>query len=384
MLIMLWQIPLLLVLLSAEHIATAAVVTHKANEGYAVTLPVHRQNISSRQFKSMQKRDIVEVPITNAVTYYVASVGVGNPPTQYNLIVDTGSANTFIGASQAYNPTSSSSNTGSTFSIRIEADEASGNLFDDQVTLASGLVIAKQVIGVATTTKGFEGVDGVLGLGPVDLTQGTSNSGETIPTVTDNLFSNGITSANLFALSFEPSTQDSETNGEITFGGTDVSKFTGPISYVPITATSPSSEYWGVDASINYGDGGTPILPITAGIIDSGTSLLLLATDAYNAYKQATGAIEDASNGLLSISSAQFSALQSLFFSIGPETYEFTANAQIFPRSLNSRIGGAADKIYLIIGDMKSQSGSGQDFILGKVFLERFYVVFDTGNSQIG
>ena len=66
---MLWQIPLLLVLLSTEHIATAAVVTHKGNEGYAVTLPIHRQNISSRQFKSMQKRSIVGVPITNEIAH---------------------------------------------------------------------------------------------------------------------------------------------------------------------------------------------------------------------------------------------------------------------------------------------------------------------------
>lgn len=69
MLIMLWQIPLLLVLLSAEHIATAAVVTHKGNEGYAFTLPIHRQNISSRQFESIQKRANVAVPITNVVSY---------------------------------------------------------------------------------------------------------------------------------------------------------------------------------------------------------------------------------------------------------------------------------------------------------------------------
>lgn len=69
MLVMLWQIPLLLVLLSAQHIATAAVITRKGNEGYAVTLPFHRQNISSRQFKSMQKRSIISVPITDSITH---------------------------------------------------------------------------------------------------------------------------------------------------------------------------------------------------------------------------------------------------------------------------------------------------------------------------
>jgi cathepsin E len=139
-----------------------------------------------------------------------------------------------------------------------------------------------------------------------------------------------------------------------------------------------------MDTSISYGTGGTSILPVTAGIIDSGTSLILLATDAYTAYKQATGAIEDANTGLLTITSDQFGALQSLFFTIYSETFEITANAQIFPRSLNSQIGGDSGKIYLIIGNLGSPTGSGMDFILGKAFLERFYVVFDTANAQIG
>lgn len=316
---------------------------------------------------------------------YVASVGVGSHPTQYNLIVDTGSANTFVGATKAFTPSSTSSNTLSTFSVFIEGGKVSGDLYDDQITLASGLVIQKQLIGVAKTAQGFEGVvDGVLGLGPAGLSQGTSSTGGTIPTITDNLFSQGVIAQNLFALSFALSTQASEANGEITFGGTDETRYTGSISYVPITTTSPSSEYWGIDASISYGTGSTPILPVSAGIIDSGTSLILLATNAYNAYKQATGAIEDASTGVLTITPAQFSSLQPLHFTIGSVTYELTANAQIFPRQFNSHIGGAVDKIYLIIGNLNSQPGSGLDFTLGKAFLERFYVVFDTGNRRIG
>ncbi|CAO3666838.1 unnamed protein product [Umbelopsis ramanniana] len=386
---MLWQIPLLLVLLSAEHIATAAVVANKANKGYAVTLPIHRQNISNRQFKSMQKRSILRVPITNAVTHYVASVGVGSPAIQYNLIVDTGLANTIVGGSEPYFQTSTSVepdvNGGST-DTTFTYGNASGYIFYDQVTLASGLVIEKQLIGVAKIANGFEGFDGVLGLGPVDLTEHMSNAVETIPTVTDNLFSQGKITQNMFALSCAPSTQGSETNGEITFGGTDDTKFTGSITYVPITKTQPSSEHWGIDASISYGTGGTPILPATAGIIDSRASFILLATDAYNAYKQATGAIEVASNGMLSITLAQLNALQSLHFTIGSQTYELTPNAQIFPRSLNTHIDLAANKIFLNIGEMGQDlgQGAGLDFILGKAFLERFYTVFDTANRRIG
>ena len=44
-------------------------------------------------------------------------------------------------------------------------------------------------------------------------------------------------------------------------------------------------------------------------------------------------------------------------------TFEFTANAQIWPRSLNSELGGDASKIYLITSDLGSNSGQGLDFI---------------------
>jgi Eukaryotic aspartyl protease len=246
------------------------------------------------------------------------------------------------------------------------------------------LVIKEQYIGVSSKAHGFEGIDGVLGLGPVDLSEGTSTFGKTISIVLDNLFNEGSLSSYEFALSFQPSTGESETNGEITFGGTDSSKYTGAISYVPITATHPASTYRGIDASVDYGTGKTPILKSTAGIVDSGTTLIQLATDAFQAYQRSTGAIEDSVTGLLTITPAQFNSLQSLHFNIGGQTYELTPNAQIFPRSLITEIGGKLDKIYLIISDISSRSGSGLDFILGKAFLERFYVAFDTLDRRIG
>ena len=61
-----------------------------------------------------------------------------------------------------------------------------------------------------------------------------------------------------------------------------------------------------------------------------------------------------------------------------------TANAQLWPRSLNSLIGGTASGIYLIVNDIGSDSGSGLDFINGLTFLERFYLVLDTANKRIG
>lgn len=89
------------------------------------------------------------------------------------------------------------------------------------MTLVQGLVIQNQSIGVASTAQGFSGVDGILGIGPVDLTQGTVSNTTTIPTVTDNLFAQGTISEDSVGISFEPSTTANAMNGELTFGGTD-------------------------------------------------------------------------------------------------------------------------------------------------------------------
>ena len=89
-----------------------------------------------------------------------------------------------------------------------------------------------------------------LSVGPVDLTTGTVSKTSTVPTVTDNLFSQGTIPSNSLGISYEPSTDAGVVNGELTFGGTDSSKTTGEITFVPITSTTPASQYWGIDQSV--------------------------------------------------------------------------------------------------------------------------------------
>jgi len=300
-------------------------------------------------------------------------------------LIDTGSSNTWVGATRSYVRTSTSVQTSNRVSVTYGSGSFSGTEFTDTVTLAPGLVIPAQSIGVASTSSGFEGTDGILGIGPVDLTQGTLSPATStlIPTVTDNAFSRGIITAHEIGISFVPSASDESLNGELTWGGTDSSKFTGSIGFTPITGTSPASEFWGITQTIRYG-ASTSILSTNAGIVDTGTTLLLLASDAFARYRTATGAVPDNATGLLRITAAQFANLQSLFFTISGVTYEFTANAQLWPRALNSAIGGTSGNIYLIVGNLGTPSGEGFDFINGFAFLERFYSVFDTANRRVG
>ena len=48
----------------------------------------------------------------------------------------------------------------------------------------------------------------------------------------------------------------------------------------------------------------------------SGTTLVLLASDAFSTYQKATGGVLDNETGLLRLTTAQFEKLSSLFFNI--------------------------------------------------------------------
>ncbi|KAH8981192.1 aspartic peptidase A1 [Lactarius hatsudake] len=337
------------------------------------------------------------VGISNTGVSYEANVGIGVPPTFYNMLVDTGSANTWIGALKPYVPTGSSVPSSDSVCVTYRSGAFCGKEVLETVTLSPTLVVYNQSIGIASVSSsgGFRGFDGVLGLGPVDLTIGTLSPDSTleVPTVTDNLFLQGTIPADLLSLYFEPATPGTSPaspvkSGELTFGGTDPTKYTGPMTTVPVTTTSPAKRYWGIDGTIVYGAPPPTVSPTiltsTAGILDSGATLVLLATDAFTRYKSQTGAVLDSTTGLLTITAAQYANLKSLYFVIGGRPFEFTANAQIWPRSLNSLIGGATSSIYLVINDLGTSTGSGLDFVNGYTFLERFYTAYDTTNSRIG
>ncbi|KAG6877473.1 hypothetical protein C0992_009901 [Termitomyces sp. T32_za158] len=250
---------------------------------------------------------VINEPVDNQALMYVASIGVGSPATTYELLVDTGSSNTWVGAIKPYIRTDTSVETENSVSVTYAAGLFSGVEFTDTVTIADGLVIPGQSIGVAATVEW------------------------TLP------------------------------NLQATF----------PLRS-PITGTPPASD---CEFIVEKAQGLTDL---------PGTTFLLLASDAFARYVLATGAVPDCATGMLRLTSTQFANLQSLFFSINGVVFEFTANAQAWPRTLNTAIGGTPDNVYLIVGDLGTDSGEGFDFVNGFAFLERFYSVFDTGNKRVG
>ncbi|KAG6877491.1 hypothetical protein C0993_006761 [Termitomyces sp. T159_Od127] len=95
-------------------------------------------------------RAVINEQVDNQAVTYIASVGVGSPATTYELLVDTGSSNTWVGASTSYVRTCTSVQTSNRVSITYHTGSFSGTEFTDTVTIANGLVIPEQSIGVAS------------------------------------------------------------------------------------------------------------------------------------------------------------------------------------------------------------------------------------------
>jgi cathepsin E len=47
-------------------------------------------------------------------------------------------------------------------------------------------------------------------------------------------------------------------------------------------------------------------------------------------------------------------------------------------------MGGETNSIYLVLFDLGPKISKEMGFIAGMPFLERYYCVFDTGNSRVG
>ncbi|KAL0069104.1 hypothetical protein AAF712_003790 [Marasmius tenuissimus] len=235
------------------------------------------------------------VDVTDSAVTYVMPVDVGEPPVKYSLLIDTGSSNTWIGAHKEYKPSLKSKTQRKEVAVTYGSGSFTGIEYTNTVALSSKMVIIEQSIGVAQETHGFgnDGIDGILGIGPVGLTRGTVEGMPSVPTITDNLLKQNIITQESIGIFYAPTPADSKdlANGEMTFGGVDESKITTPMKYVPITKTSLANKYWGIDQTIKYN--GEVIMNNCAGIVDTGTTLIMLASDTFDKYMKATGAVMD-------------------------------------------------------------------------------------------
>lgn len=321
-------------------------------------------------------KDVSSGTVINEDVSYVAPLKIGG--STYNLIVDTGSSNTWCGAQGSCEPSSTGKDTGHSVSVSYGSGSFSGEEYIDSVSFG-GLTVKSQSVGAASTATGFNGVDGILGLGPVDLTQGTVSGVSSVPTFLDNLYSQGSISSEVLGVSFRPESgsDTNDANGELTLGGTDSSRYTGSISYFPQLQSGSAAPYWGISIS-KFTYGSTTLSSSGSGIVDTGTTLIYIPSSAYSKFLSATGGKTDTSSGL-----AVFSTKPTANFGItfGSQTFTLTPAQYLVPQAQYSFYGLSSGKYYAWINDGGS---SGVNTIIGQKFLENYYSVYDTTNARIG
>ncbi|KAJ7254603.1 aspartic peptidase domain-containing protein [Mycena rebaudengoi] len=335
----------------------------------------------SMESSGLNTRGFLDGPLTDEVTQFTASLDVGSPSKRFDLIVDTSSANTVFLADQ-FIATKTSITTQDPVKVvyRDNSTFLGVRVFDR--IMFDDIVLFNKSIAIGKKSTGFGKADGILGLGPRSLSRGTvlNDLDNPVPAFTDALLCQRNITNPLFSLFLRPTLKEDEVNGVLTFGDIDATEPTGEVTFAIVNTLNASTQYWGIDQNVTYG--ARTILSSAKAIIDSSTTLVLLESNAFRQYASLAGAVMDPATGLLRIS--DINRLQSVFFTINGKPFEFTANAQIWPRALNTLIGGSAKNVYLIIAELEPTNGEDIDIVLGVVFLQRFFTVYDYKNAQVG
>jgi hypothetical protein len=260
---------------------------------------------------------------------------------------------------------------GTDFHITYGSGPVSGFQSVDDLTVGD-LVVKSQMFAEVTNAKGLGlgyligKFDGILGLAWPVL------SVNKVPTVVSNMISQGLIAKGQFA--FYLGNYDGE-RGELVFGGTDPAHYTGPIAWVPLKSTS----YWAVTLGGIYMQSNADKVPFINqnAIIDSGTSLIAGPKVQVALIAMKLGA-KPFLNGefLITCNTTVTAQLPDLNFMIHGHVYSLHPSDYI--------ISGGQGTCLLALMGIDVPAPAGPLWILGDVFMRKYYTVFDVDNKQVG
>lgn len=192
---------------------------------------------------------------------------------------------------------------------------------------------------------------------------------DNITTVFGNMYTQGLVSEPMFGVAL--SNQDG-VDGELYLGGVDNSKFTGSLSWVPLC----SETYWKVKLDALLMNGQT-VTAAPYAILDTGTSLLAGPKTDVAAIAASVGATPSSLNpNEYMINCSSIPSLPQLTVVLGGVEYvlngaDYTINVQ------------NVECLFAMTG-IDIPAPAGPLWIMGDVFLRKFYTVFDMGGERLG
>eukprot|EP00163_Fabomonas_tropica_P033723 TRINITY_DN8_c0_g1_i1.p1 TRINITY_DN8_c0_g1~~TRINITY_DN8_c0_g1_i1.p1 ORF type:complete len:396 (+),score=134.91 TRINITY_DN8_c0_g1_i1:421-1608(+) len=310
---------------------------------------------------------------------YYGPITIGTPPQNFQVLFDTGSSNLWVpsstcnscGGHATYNHGSSSSYqaNGTSFSIQYGSGAASGFLSQDTIEV-SGVTVPNQIFAEVTDEPGgvFENskFDGILGM----AFQSISVDG--VPTVFGNMVRQNLVSEPVF--SFWLGSNPGSNDGELTLGGTDSSKYSGDISYVSLS----SETYWQFNVD-SFTINGQSVSNVNSAIADTGTSLLVGPSSDITAIAQQVGATMNPQAGVYTVDCSKVSSLPTFTVTLNGKAFDLEGSDYILKIA-----SGLGDVCVFGMEGMDIPPPRGPLWILGDVFIRKYYTVFDWGQQRVG